>query len=89
MFNQHFLPPVAESSLGLQNDPHASLPRNASKALKQSVEGVEEPQNFLSSLLSPPSLPDIGKEGRIGHFLDECQYCKKKIGQHQEVYMYR
>ncbi|CAL5425219.1 unnamed protein product [Camellia sinensis] len=69
----------------------AKPPSNSSKAMKPSVaeKSLVSPPRILT-LSSPVQEESIdGSDDQpIGEFLDKCYYCKKKIGENAEVFMY-
>ena len=68
------------------------LPRpTGTKAMEPSVADMSmESQSGILTLSSPvkESVDESGEE-LIGDFLDKCYYCKKKIQENAEVFMYR
>ena len=62
----------------------------SSSATKQSKEkSVESPPRILTLSSPVQGNVDVSNEETIGEFLDKCYYCKKKIHENAEVFMYR
>ncbi|KAF3436268.1 hypothetical protein FNV43_RR23360 [Rhamnella rubrinervis] len=86
-------PPVTEPSQR-QLDVRAEPPGNASKARKPSAveaaaETVRQQSRPTNLFVSSPEIEKAGREMQIDNFMDKCHYCNKKIGENQEVFMYR
>ncbi|PSS06419.1 hypothetical protein CEY00_Acc19549 [Actinidia chinensis var. chinensis] len=65
-------------------------PASASTSTKQSKEkSVESPPRILTLSSPVQGNVDVRDEEPIGEFLDKCYYCKKKIHENAEVFMYR
>lgn len=64
-------------------------PSNSAKMLKSSVDEMDRSPPKILTLSSPvQESVDLTTEGQMGGFLEKCCYCKKKIREDKEVFMY-
>ncbi|KAA8550837.1 hypothetical protein F0562_002521 [Nyssa sinensis] len=95
VFN-HVLPPVesADGRWERLTAPTSSVdsraPNNSPKVLKSSVaEKSDKSRPRILTLSSPvQDSTDVSDKELIGGFLEKCYYCKKKIREDNEVFMY-
>ncbi|KAA8543270.1 hypothetical protein F0562_021234 [Nyssa sinensis] len=92
----HVSPPV-ESADRCRERPAAPTssaatrpPSNSVKVLKSSVaEQSDESRRRILTLSSPvQESVDVADKEPIGGFLEKCYYCKKKIRDNDEIFMY-
>lgn len=67
----------------------AKRPSNSAKMLKPSVDEMDRSPPKILTLSSPvQESMDLTTEVQMGGFLEKCYYCKEKIREDKEVFMY-
>lgn len=74
--------------LSRRSSPAAAFSGNRSAAARPAKFESVRPRPGILSVSSPVIEEELSREAPTGNFLEQCYYCKKMIGDEDDVFMY-